>query len=81
MDKALHPSSALFAHLRLPSERQGIDQFTEAQAPLADAVKLSTASFWTAAQAALRRQALMLDSDRAKLVDPLNDALRQSPGT
>lgn len=77
MDKPIHHFSDLFAQLGLPSDEQDIRQFIAAHAPLAADVRLSDASFWTPAQAAFLREALLQDSDWAELVDQLSGALRR----
>lgn len=78
MDKPIHQFSDLFAQLGLPCDEQDIRQFMAANAPLAADVRLPDAPFWTPAQAAFLREALLQDSDWAELADQLSGALRQS---
>ena len=78
MDKPIHRFSELFAQLGLPCGEQDIRQFIAAHTPLAADVKLPDAPFWTPAQAAFLREALLQDADWAELVDQLSEALRGS---
>jgi len=77
MDNPIHHFNDLFAQLGLPSDEPGIRQFIAAHTPLAADVKLPQAPFWTPAQAAFLREALLQDSDWAELVDQLSEALRR----
>jgi hypothetical protein len=79
MDNPIHLFSDLFAQLGLPADEPGIRQFIAAHTPLAADLELPLASFWTPAQAAFLREALLQDSDWAELVDQLSQALRR-PG-
>ena len=78
MDTPIHHFSDLFAQLGLPCDEQDIQQFIAAHAPLPADVRLADAPFWTPAQAAFLREALLQDSDWAELVDQLSVALRQT---
>jgi hypothetical protein len=77
MENPLHHFSDLFAQLGLPSDEQGIRRFLATHTPLAAGVDLPDAPFWTPAQAAFLREALLQDSDWAELADQLSGALRQ----
>jgi len=77
MDNPIHHFNDLFAQLGLPSDEPGIRQFIAAHTPLAADVKLPQAPFWTPAQAAFLREALLQDSDWAELVDQLSESLRR----
>ncbi len=79
MDNPIHHFSDLFAQLGLPTDEPGIRQFIAAHTPLAADLELPQASFWTPAQAAFLREALLQDSDWAELADQLSQALRR-PG-
>jgi hypothetical protein len=76
MQDAHHQFSDLFAQLGLPNDDKGIAQFLAAHRPLAGDVRLPDAPFWSPAQAAFLREALMQDSDWAELADQLSEALR-----
>ena len=77
MDNPIHHFSDLFAQLGLPCDENGMRQFLAAHTPLAADVRLPDALFWTPAQAAFLREALLQDSDWAELVDQLSEALRR----
>jgi hypothetical protein len=76
MEKPTHHFSELFAQLGLPSDDQGIARFLMDHTPLAGDVKLPDAAFWSPAQAAFLREALLQDSDWAEPADQLSQALR-----
>lgn len=69
--------SMLFEQLGLPSEQADIDAFVQAHAPLTDDVKLSDASFWTAAQKKFLKEELKEDAEWALVVDKLNVLLHE----
>lgn len=77
MNQPMHHLSDLFAQLGLPSDELGIKHFLATHTPLAATVRLSDAPFWTPAQAAFLREAIVQDSDWAELADQLSNALRQ----
>jgi hypothetical protein len=77
MEQAFHPFSELFAQLGLPSDRESIDSFINAHAPVKADVQLADAPCWTPAQASLLREEILLDADWAETVDQLNLALRR----
>ncbi|MDO8773156.1 MAG: DUF2789 domain-containing protein [Burkholderiaceae bacterium] len=77
MNQFIHHFHDLFAQLGLPSDELGIKYFLTTHAPLDAAVELPDASFWTPAQAAFLREALLQDSDWTELVDQLSNALRR----
>ena len=76
MQDAHHHFSDLFAQLGLPNDAQGIAQFLAQHRPLAGDIRLPDAPFWSPAQAAFLREALVQDSDWAELADQLSEALR-----
>ena len=76
MENTHHRFSELFAQLGLPSDPNHIAQFLALHAPLAGDVRLPDAPFWSPAQAAFLREALLQDSDWAELADQLSEALR-----
>jgi hypothetical protein len=78
MDISSHQFHELFEQLGLPSDANGIARFIAAHAPLAGHIDLPDASFWSPAQAAFLREALLQDSDWAELADQLSQALRNS---
>lgn len=77
MEKPFHRFSELFAQLGLPADDAGIASFLAAHAPLAPAVPLAQAPFWTPAQASLLSEELQEDADWAEVVDQLDAALRK----
>ena len=76
MQDAHHHFSELFAQLGLPDDPNGIAQFLAQHRPLAGEVRLPDAPFWSPAQAAFLKEALLQDSDWAELADQLSEALR-----
>lgn len=76
MDQTNHRFHNLFAQLGLADDALSIGQFIDSHSPLAANVKLPDAPFWTAAQAAFLREALLQDSDWAELADQLSLAFR-----
>jgi len=76
MEKSAHRFGDLFAQLGLPCDDRGISKFLCTHTPLAGDIKLPDAPFWSPAQAAFLREALLQDSDWAELVDQLSEALR-----
>ncbi|SDP39777.1 Protein of unknown function [Rhodoferax sp. OV413] len=79
MDTSTHRFTELFAQLGLPSDAQSIAHFLAMHSPLAGNIQLPDATFWSPAQAAFLREALLQDSDWAEVVDQLSEALR-APG-
>ncbi|MEO7161211.1 MAG: DUF2789 domain-containing protein [Polaromonas sp.] len=79
MEKSFHRFSELFAQLGLPADEQAIAEFLATHSPLAAAILLADAPFWTPAQASLLREEILEDADWAEVVDQLNVALR-APG-
>ena len=77
MQESHHHFSELFAQLGLPNDPKSIATFLIEHSPLAGDVRLPDAVFWTPAQAAFLKDALMLDSDWAELADQLSVALRE----
>ena len=76
MDQTNHRFHTLFAQLGLADDALSIGQFIDSHTPLTANVKLPEAPFWTAAQAAFLREALLQDSDWAELADQLSLAFR-----
>lgn len=74
-----HPWCELFAQLGLPTDEAAIHAFLQAHAPLPAGVALADAPFWSAAQAAFLREAIVGDADWAEVVDQLDAALRHRP--
>lgn len=77
MEAAYHRFPELFAQLGLASDMASIRAFIVEHSPLPGEVRLEDAPFWSAAQARLIGEALLLDADWAEVVDRLNLALRQ----
>ena len=78
MENSFHRFGDLFAQLGLPADHAGIRQFIAAHAPLAGAIRLADAPFWSEAQAHLLRELIAEDADWAEVVDHLDAALRQA---
>lgn len=78
MNKSTHYFKDLFAQLGLPSDELGINHFIATHAPLAENLRLAQAPFWTPAQAAFLREAILQDSDWVEVVDQLSIALRKT---
>ena len=78
MNKHMHHFKDLFAQLGLPTDESGIEHFIAAHAPVPDHLRLAEAPFWTPAQAAFLREAILQDSDWVDLVDQLSIALRKT---
>lgn len=76
MDTSAHTFATLFQQLGLPSNNDAIDEFIAGHRPLAAAMPLADAPFWSSGQAAFIREALSADSDWAEIVDQLNACLR-----
>lgn len=77
MNPPIHRFHELFAQLGLPSDELGIKHFLATHSPLAAAIHLPDAAFWTPAQKAFLHEAILHDSDWAELVDQLSSALRK----
>lgn len=78
MNKPMHYFKDLFAQLGLPSDELGIEHFIASHAPIPENLRLAQAPFWTPAQAAFLREAILQDSDWVELVDQLSIALRKT---
>jgi Protein of unknown function (DUF2789) len=77
MNKHMHHFSDLFAQLGLPNDEYAIQRFIASHAPLSPDFRLPEAPFWTPAQAAFLREAILQDSDWVEMVDQLSVALRE----
>lgn len=77
MEHPFHPFHELFEQLGLSSSPAEISVFLREHAPLPPELALPDAPFWTPAQAAFLREALLTDGDWAEVVDALNAALRR----
>jgi len=78
VEPPFHPFHELFEQLGLGSSPDEIRAFLNEHAPLPHEVDLPDAPFWTPAQAAFLREALVADGDWAEVVDALNAALRRA---
>jgi len=76
MEISHHHFSELFAQLGLSDDPKSIAEFLAQHRPLAGEVRLPDAPFWSTAQAAFLKEALLQDSDWAELADQLSEALR-----
>lgn len=77
METVQHSFHELFAQLGLPFDDHSISQFLRGHSPLAGAVALPDADFWSPAQAVFLRESLLQDSGWALHVDALSVALRR----
>ncbi|MCB1960801.1 MAG: DUF2789 domain-containing protein [Rhodocyclaceae bacterium] len=77
MESPVHPLSALFAQLGLPSDAASVDAFIASHAPLANDIPIAAAPFWSPAQAAFLREELAEDADWAEVIDVLSARLRR----
>ncbi len=78
MNKPMHYFKDLFDQLGLPSDELGIEHFIAMHAPVPENLRLAQAPFWTPAQAAFLREAILQDSDWVEMVDQLSVALRKT---
>ncbi|WP_041522353.1 DUF2789 domain-containing protein [Gilvimarinus agarilyticus] len=76
MESPVHPLSALFDQLGLPSNPEAIEQFIASHRPMAADVKLADAPFWSDSQQRFLQQAISDDADWAEVVDELDALLR-----
>lgn len=76
MESSIHTMANLFQQLGLPSEPAAIDAFIASHSPLAPALKLCEASFWSPTQAAFLNEQILGDADWAEVVDQLDALLR-----
>ncbi|UCV21664.1 DUF2789 domain-containing protein [Ferribacterium limneticum] len=72
MERPVHSMNNLFAQLGKPSDDDAIERFIETYRPLAGAMQLHEASFWSASQACFLHEALLHDADWAEVADKLN---------
>jgi Protein of unknown function (DUF2789) len=77
MNKPMHTFKDLFAQLGLPNDDLAIKHFIARHVPLRGDLRLPEAPFWTPAQAAFLREAILQDSDWVDMVDQLSVALRR----
>ena len=77
MNKPMHHFSDLFAQLGLPNDEYAIQRFIASHARLSSDFRIAEAPFWTPAQAAFLREAILQDSDWVEMVDQLSVALRE----
>ena len=67
MESQTHTLANLFAQLGLPNEPRAMEAFIATHAPLADAIPLAEAAFWTPSQAAFLKAET--ESGRMKVED------------
>lgn len=80
LESEAHDLSTLFAQLGLPAAEADIEAFVAAHAPLAPAVELADAPFWSKSQSGFLREAIARDSGWAIVVDELDAQLRIESG-
>jgi hypothetical protein len=82
MDLVESTMQNLFAQLGEDSDERSIARFIEQHGPLHGHTRLHEAPFWSPAQAAFLRDAIVDDADWAPVVDALNARLHnaQAPG-
>ena len=76
MESQTHTLANLFAQLGLPNEPRAMEAFIATHAPLADAIPLAEAAFWTPSQAAFLEAEIAEGADWCPVVDSLNLQLR-----
>lgn len=76
MESPVHPLSALFDQLGLPSSAPQIEAFIASHRPLAADISLADAAFWEDSQRRFLQQAINDDADWAEVVDELDALLR-----
>ena len=76
MQSSTHTLVELFKQLGLPHDFEAITAFIAAHRPLANAVRLQDASFWSESQRAFLRDDISEDADWAEMVDTLDALLR-----
>ena len=76
MEPPFHNMQSLFIQLGLDHSIQGIDDFIDKHAPLAQEIKLHQAPFWSPSQALFLEFAKDEDADWAEVVDELDVLLR-----
>ena len=77
MEDPSHTLNTLFQQLGLPSETDELHRFISQHSPLAEAIGLADAPFWSPSQATFLREQLNKDADWAEVVDQLNLLLRR----
>lgn len=77
METNPHNITNLFAQLGLPSSKEHIHAFIEANSPLDSQISLFDAPFWTQSQAKFLREEIIKDADWAVAIDKLNASLRE----
>jgi len=75
MEPQVHSMNNLFDQLGLPSDDLDIEDFLEANSPLATNISLPEAPFWSPAQATFLREKVLEDADWAEVIDELNAEL------
>ena len=77
MEGPTHDLNALCQQLGLPSETEALQAFISQHSPLAEAIELADAPFWTPSQAAFLKADISEDSDWSAVVDGLDVLLRR----
>lgn len=78
MDLVIPTMQSLFAQLGEDSDEDAIARFIEEHGHMLGHTKLHEASFWSQAQAAFLRDAIVQDADWAPVVDTLNARLHDA---
>lgn len=76
MEHGFHPLSELFAQLGLANDAPSIEAFIARHRPLAHAIPLADAPFWSESQRQFLRESIAEDADWAEAVDHLDALLR-----
>ena len=77
MESPIHDFNALCQQLGLPSETEALQAFISQHSPLAEAIELADAPFWSPSQATFLGEQLYKDADWAEVIDQLNLLLRR----
>jgi hypothetical protein len=75
MELRTHDRASLLAQLGQASDGQAMARFVAGHRPLPGNLRLHDASFWTPAQAAFLREAMLEDGAWSDVVDQLNREL------
>ena len=76
MEVITNTMETLFQQLGLPHTKADIEKFIAQHRPIPPQVSLSSADFWTPAQASFLKECIKEDADWAPIVDALNAQLR-----
>lgn len=76
MENPVHTVCDLFRQLGLPAEERSVERFIATHRPVAPALPLAEAPFWSDAQKQFLRENLRNDADWSQVIDMLDARLR-----